>query len=244
MPSAGRIRPNTTSSGRFTTPRQRPVSTITFRTTLVNSPKKPFQSPGTHHRTAAVPLAMRLPPLETAPLPSDRRAAGAPAPPRLSLSQSLQKARRVAHPAEDTALRLDHCERGDLKLREVRADAILEHEAVITAVVRLADRRVHAHLGRDPADDEPPDALVAEHRVEVGGVERALAGLVDDRFPWRGLQLVDEVVTVLPAHQDAAHWALVADAGLEPSSDFLVDRQVGEIGAVAFAGVDDDQASS
>src|SRR5262247_3619376 len=173
MPSAGRIRPNTTSSGRFTTPRQSPVRTITFRTTLVNSPKKPFQSPGTHHRTAAVPLVMTPPFLETTRPLSDHRQPARSRHLRLGFVQGFQEARRIAHPAEDPALRLDHRERGDLKLREVRADAILEHEAVVTAVVRLADRRVHAHLGRDPADDEPPDALVAEHRVEVGGVERA-----------------------------------------------------------------------
>ena len=38
------------SSGMFTTPSDRPVSTMTLSRTLVNSPKKPFQSPGTHNR--------------------------------------------------------------------------------------------------------------------------------------------------------------------------------------------------
>src|SRR4051794_29197484 len=52
MPSAGRMRPNTVSAGGCTTPRHRPVSTMTWSRTLVNRPKKPFQSPGTHRRAA------------------------------------------------------------------------------------------------------------------------------------------------------------------------------------------------
>jgi hypothetical protein len=49
--SAGRIRPNTMSFGSFTTPSTSPLSTMTFKATLVNSPKNAFQSPGTHQRT-------------------------------------------------------------------------------------------------------------------------------------------------------------------------------------------------
>ena len=54
MASAGRMRPNTTSSGNFTTPRTNPVSTMTFNMTLVKSPKNAFQSPGTHNFTGAL----------------------------------------------------------------------------------------------------------------------------------------------------------------------------------------------
>src|SRR4030095_7973138 len=56
-----RMRPNTVSAGICTTPRHRPVSTITFSSTLVNSPKKPFQSPGTQKRTSPVAAAMFIP---------------------------------------------------------------------------------------------------------------------------------------------------------------------------------------
>src|SRR6266508_2735532 len=48
---AGRIRPKTMSPGSLTTPKLRPVSTMTLSTTLVKRPKNAFQSPGTHHRT-------------------------------------------------------------------------------------------------------------------------------------------------------------------------------------------------
>ncbi len=63
MPSAGRMRPNTVSAGSCTTPRHRPVRTMTLSRTLVNRPKKPFQSPGTQRRTApaVVPAFMSSP---------------------------------------------------------------------------------------------------------------------------------------------------------------------------------------
>ena len=140
---------------------------------------------------------------------------------RYALPSACQKPPRVAHPAEDAALRLDHRERRRLELREVGADAVLEHQAVVAAVVRLAHRGVDAHLGRDAAHDELPDAAVVQHRVEVGGVEGALAGLVDDRLAGRGLELVDDVVAVLAAHEDAAHRPGIADAGLEAAAQLL-----------------------
>ena len=69
-----------------------------------------------------------------------------------------------------------------LELGEVGGDAVLEHQAVVAAVVGLAHRGVDADLGGDAADDELCDAAAAQDGVEVGGVERALAGLVDDRL--------------------------------------------------------------
>jgi hypothetical protein len=63
---------------------------------------------------------------------------------------------------------------------------------------------VHADLGGDPGDDEARDAVRGEDVAEVGGVERALAGLVDDRLAVDRVQLVDDVVTALAADEDAA----------------------------------------
>jgi hypothetical protein len=204
------------------------VSTITFNSTFVNKPKKPFQSPGTHQRTA------RLPVRHVIPLFCFR--------PGLGTGERLQKALRVADPAENAALGLDHLERGLLELREVRADAILEHQAVVAAVVRLAHCRVDADLGRHAADHELANAAVVQQRIEVGRVERALAGLVDYRLAWRGLERIDDVVPILAAHEDAAHRARVADAVLQPPAQLLVERQIGEVGAMAFARMHDEHA--
>ncbi len=52
-PSAGRMRPNTSESGIFSTKRSRPVSTSMLTRMLVPKPKKAFQSPGVH-RTGRV----------------------------------------------------------------------------------------------------------------------------------------------------------------------------------------------
>src|SRR6185436_20242140 len=109
-------RPNTVSAGSGTTYRHSVVRTITFNSTFVNRPKKPFQSPGTHQRTAACPFVMSF------PLFSFRRGLGP--------GERFQKPLRVADPAENAALGLDHLERRLLELREIRADAILEHQAV------------------------------------------------------------------------------------------------------------------
>jgi hypothetical protein len=61
MPIAGSTRPNTVSAGSCTTYRHSVVSTITFNSTFVNKPKKPFQSPGTHQRATPCPFVMSFP---------------------------------------------------------------------------------------------------------------------------------------------------------------------------------------
>ena len=117
--------------------------------------------------------------------------------------RARQCVRRVGDPAEDAALRLDHLQRDALELGEVRADAVGQHDAFVAAVVRLAHRRVHAHLGGDAADDQRLDAAVVQDEVEVGGEERALAGLVDHDLARLRRELGHDVVAVLAAHQDA-----------------------------------------
>src|SRR3954469_25896583 len=70
-----------------------------------------------------------------------------------------EEALRVADPAEDPALGLDHLERDALELREVGPDAVRQDERVVAAVVRLTDAGVDADLGRHAADDELLDPL-------------------------------------------------------------------------------------
>src|SRR5271165_5453106 len=151
------------SAGRLTTCRHSPVSTMTLRTTLVNRPKKPFQSPGTHQRGAAAAVFI-----------TSSSTSGCP--------ECGDNGRRRGDPAEDPALCLDHAQPHLLKLREIRADAIGNDDALVAAVVGLAHGRIDADLGGDPADDQLSDAAVLQHRVEIGGEECALAGLVDDRL--------------------------------------------------------------
>src|SRR5260370_19855336 len=102
-----------------------------------------------------------------------------PCPPSTDRREHVSRAR---HPAENAALGLDHLETHLLEFGKVRADAVLGDQAVVAAVVGLADGGVDAHFGGDAGDDELGDAAVLEDRMQVGGVEGALAGLVDDRL--------------------------------------------------------------
>src|ERR1700693_3402145 len=127
MASAGRMRPKTRSPGSLTTPSVSPVRTMTFSTTLVKRPKNAFQSPGTHQRTGCSEVAaLAICP----PVVGSTGLGGLP-----RRGQGLEEALGVRDPAEDAALRLDHRERGLLEIREVGGDAVLEHEAVVAAVV-------------------------------------------------------------------------------------------------------------
>ena len=95
-----------------------------------------------------------------------------------------------------------------MELREVGPDAVRQHQALEAAVVGLAHRGVHAHLGGDAADEQAVDPVVAQDQLEVRRVEGALAGLVEDHLAGRGRDRVDDVVALLPADEDAALRAL------------------------------------
>jgi hypothetical protein len=67
-----------------------------------------------------------------------------------------------------------------------------------------------------------------------------VARLVDDDFARQRREFVDDFPAGFAAHQDASAGAFVADAGADAlRAPALVGRQVGEVGAMAFAGVDD-----
>src|SRR5215470_1598494 len=323
MARAGRMRPNTMSPGILTTPKVRPVSTITLSTTLVKRPKKAFQSPGTHQRTGCsvvVTLGM-CPPmcssLDYSPtcgarggrVPSSgggvcsccvtrspesqpcglRTGRGGPTPPEHTLpptppgrsyvrqpgmigrpraappygardgrirshvrhsgivcvlargGQRLEEVPGMRDPAEDATLRLDHGEGRLLELGEVRGDAVLQDEAVVSAIVGLAHGGVYAHFGSDPAHHEVADAAMFEDAVEVRGVEGALTRLVHHRLPRLRIELLYDVVPLLATHEDATHGPGIADARGEPPSRLLGRRAAGEIGPMALARVDDEE---
>ena len=105
----------------------------------------------------------------------------------------------VGDPSEDAALGLDHFQADALELGEIRTDAIGYDEALVAAVVGLTGGGVHAHLGGDAGDQQLGDACRGEDVLQFGGVERALAGLVDDDLAVDRGQLVDDVVAVLAA---------------------------------------------
>ena len=95
-----------------------------------------------------------------------------------------------------------------------------------------------------PGEDDVGDAPLAQDQIEIGRAERSFAGLVDDRLARARRELGDDVPARLAADQDAPAGAAVADAdafisGRPSRSPALVGGQVGEIGAVALARVQD-----
>src|SRR6478735_3665324 len=144
----------------------------------------------------------------------------------------------VGDPSEDAALRLDHLQADALELGEVRTDAIGYDEALVSSVVGLTGGGVHAHLGGDPGDQQLGDARLDEHVLQLGGVERALARLVDDDLAIDGRQFVHDVVSVLTTDEDATVLAFVPNAFRRGATAQLGGRAVGQVGLVPFAGVD------
>ena len=129
-----------------------------------------------------------------------------------------------------------------MEFREIGPAAVGQHDAAIAAVVGLAHGGVDADFGGDAGDDQIVDAAILQREIEIGGVERALAGLVDHRLAVDRIKLGDDVVAGLAAHQDAAHRTGVADALARRAALDLGRRRVGQIGPVALAGMDDQQA--
>jgi len=80
-----------------------------------------------------------------------------------------------------------------------------------------------------------------QDRVEIGGIEGALAWLVDHRFPRLRIEVLHDVVTGLASNQDPAHGTAIADARLQAAARFFRRRTVGEIGPVPFASVHDQE---
>jgi len=92
------------------------------------------------------------------------------------------------------------------------ARAVAQQHALEAAVVRFAHRRVHADVGGDAGEDQVADTTAMQDELQIGGAERALAGLVDDRLARHRVELGNDVPTRFAAHENAAAGAGVTDA--------------------------------
>ena len=129
-----------------------------------------------------------------------------------------------------------------MKLGKVGCAAIRQHHAAIAAVVGFAHRGVDADLGGDAADQQILDAVALQHVAEFGGVERALARLVDHDLAVERIQFGNDVVAGLAANENAPHRAGIADAQGRRAALDLGRRRVRQIGQMALAGVHDQHA--
>ena len=153
-----------------------------------------------------------------------------------------EQRRRAVHPAEDPALGGDHLQAHALELGEVGAHAVREHEALVTAVVGLPDGGVHADLGGHARDDQAGDAALAPAaRRTIVPWNAPLPGLSITASPASGREVVDDVVAVLAADQDAALRARRADPQRRVAAVELGRRAVRQVGDVPLARVDHGQ---
>ena len=129
-----------------------------------------------------------------------------------------------------------------MEFREVGRAAVRNHDAAIAAVVGLAHRGVDADFRGDAAHQEVLDAVLLQDIVELGGVECALARLVDHDLAGARIQRGNDVVAGLAADQDAAHRAGIADAQGWRTARDLRRRRVGEVRQMSLAGMDDEDA--
>ena len=129
-----------------------------------------------------------------------------------------------------------------MEFGKVGCAAIRQHHAAIAAVVGFAHRGVDADLGGDAADQQILDAVALQHVAELGGVERALARLVDHDLAVERIQFGNDVVAGFAANENAPHRAGIADAQGRRAAFDLGRRRVGQIGQMAFAGVHDQHA--
>src|SRR5664279_3370655 len=256
IPSAGRTVPSTLVAGICTTKMSSEVRVGTLNRMLKPSPKNALVSPRVHHgilsessdvedlnpvRFMGLLLcgAVRVwgeMPAAVIPAAVMRECGDSAAQHRLT--QCLQQGRGIGDPPEDPPLGRNHFQADALELREIGADAIGEHERVIAAVVGLPHRGVYTDFGRDTGDDQMGDPRFLEDGVEFGRVEGALAGLVDDDLPLDRRQLVDDVVPVLAADEDAAVRADITNSLRRLATLQLCGWTIRQVRQVALSGVD------
>jgi hypothetical protein len=77
---------------------------------------------------------------------------------------------------------------------EVGGAPVLDQDAVIAAVCRLARRRFDTPLGNHADDHEAGDPHVLEQLIDRAGVEGAVGVLGNDQLAWPGLKLGHNLV--------------------------------------------------
>src|SRR3954463_14122886 len=108
----------------------------------------------------------------------------------------------IAHPAEE---RLHAVDDGVLDERRARLlGGIANEDAEAFPVVRVAQRRFDAYVGRDAGEDEVTDASRAQQGVEGGPGEAAVARLRHDEIALLRLEARYERVVPRPVRKNLA----------------------------------------
>lgn len=79
-----------------------------------------------------------------------------------------------------------------------RSGRVLQQEAPVATVVRLANDRVDAHVSRDARDDDVCRSKILQNEIEIRVPERTLGGFVDYRFVLDRCEFVGDVKFLWP----------------------------------------------
>src|ERR1700674_5003789 len=120
-----------------------------------------------------------------------------------SIIERSDKGCRIGYRAEHATLHLYHLDRVVVVAFVGRATTIFEQQALETAIVGFAHGGMHADVGGDAGEHDIFDPAQAQHQLEIGGAERALAGLVDDRLAVSRREIRNDIPPGLAAREDA-----------------------------------------
>ena len=115
--------------------------------------------------------------------------------------------------------------------------AILQQQTLIAAIIGVPHGRLHRAVGGDTRDDKVADLLFPEDGVEVGREEGAPARFVNYGLALARTKLQDDLRSRLASDEKPAMGSGRAydDCPSRPQAPFHI-REVGKIGAMAFAG--------
>ena len=159
---------------------------------------------------------------------------------RAASRQARDQRLGIRNRAEHAALHLDHLERRQMVAASVAAQqsSSSRHSKPRSLASRIVVCTQTSVVM--PVSTIFSMPLGAQDQFEVGGAERAFAGLVDDDLAGQRREFLDDLPARLAAHEDLAAGASVADAGADAArAPALVGGQIGQVGPMALAGVDD-----
>ena len=89
-----------------------------------------------------------------------------------------------------------------MEFGEVGRAAVGHDDAAVTAVIGFAHGGMDTYFCRHSGYDQRFDAAIGKDRFQIGGVEAAFTGFIDDRFPRQRTKLVNDAMSMLAANQE------------------------------------------
>ena len=117
--------------------------------------------------------------------------------------------------------------------------AVLKYQALKATIVGFAQGGMYTDIGSDAGQNQVSDAAGTQNKLQIGGVERAFAGFINDHFSRQRRQFRDDFPTRLAAYQNTSTGADITNAGTQTlGAPTLIVWQIGQIWTVTFTGMD------